>query len=186
MKRRDGKLKILFVTSGDPFFGRHFFAEFFRLFYKNKIDILGVIIQEPLGTSKIGAVKKTYGLYGFFGTIKLSILAFYLSIRGLIPKFVYKGRGGNYTLKQILSSEKIRIIGMGNINDDVSIRILKSLAPDIIISLSASQKFGAEVLSVPRVACLNGHSGELPRYRGMSTVFWMLYEGKGYTSPTIH
>ncbi|MCP4228647.1 MAG: hypothetical protein GY771_00675, partial [bacterium] len=36
-----------------------------------------------------------------------------------------------------------------------------------------------------RVACLNEHTGELAPYRGMAAVFRMLYEGKGYTAPTI-
>jgi methionyl-tRNA formyltransferase len=60
------------------------------------------------------------------------------------------------------------------------------LGADLIISMSASQKFGPAVLELPRIACLNVHSGELPRYRGMLTVFWQLYEGRDYTVPTVH
>jgi methionyl-tRNA formyltransferase len=179
-------LKILFVTQEDPFYGRHFFAEFARCYDPLKIEVLGVAVQKPLGRSRLGAFKRVYSFYGFWNSIKLALISVLLAAAGFLSLLFRRGYGGDYTLRQVLKRENVSIIELGDINSEKSKRELRALAPDLIISMSASQKFGPAVLELPRIACLNVHSGELPRYRGMLTVFWQLYEGRDYTVPTVH
>jgi len=183
---REKPLRLLFVTQEDPFYGRFFFAEFLRRYDPAKADVLGVAIQEPLGRSRWGAFGKAYSFYGFWNTVKLACISVLLGIAGFFSATFRDGKGGDYTLRQVLRREKVTLIELGDINSEESIAKLKALEPDLIVSMSASQKFGPEVLELPRLACLNVHSGELPRYRGMLTVFWQLYEGRGYTVPTVH
>lgn len=182
----DLPLKILFVTQEDPFYGRHFFAEFIRRYDPLKVDVIGVAVQKPLGRSRWGAFKKVYSFYGFWNSIKLAFFSMFLGSAGFMSVLFRGGGGGDYTLRQVLKREKVSVIELGDINSEESKSELRALAPDLIISMSASQKFGAAVLELPRIACLNVHSGELPRYRGMLTVFWQLYEERDYTVPTVH
>ena len=179
-------LDILFVTQNDPFYSRHFFAEFFRAYRPEIARDLGVIIQKPLGRSKLGAFRYVLNIFGFLGTLKLSALFVYLNIMGWAPESLFKDKPGNYTLRRILTRAGTPVIQLGDINTKNSVELLNQLKPDFIISMNASQKFSKEVLDIAGVACLNVHSGELPRYRGMLTVFWMLYEGRDYTAPTVH
>lgn len=184
--KEDRRLKVLFVTQEDPFYGRHFFAEFFRSYDPAKFNILGVVVQKPLGRSRRAAFKKVRSFYGFRDTVKLAVISVLLRFGGFFVGFLSGGEGADYTLRQVLKREKICTLRLGNINSEESVAELKKLRPDIIVSISASQRFGAAVLKLPPLGCLNVHSGELPRYRGMLTVFWQLYEGRDYTVPTVH
>jgi methionyl-tRNA formyltransferase len=179
-------LKILFVTQEDPFYGRHFFAEFLRCYDRKKACVLGVAIQKPLGRSRWGAFKKVCFFYGFWYSIKLVFISILLGVSGFLSVVFFGGKGGDYSLRQVLKREKVSVIELGDINSGESKNRLSGLMADLIISMSASQKFSSAVLELPRIACLNVHSGELPRYRGMLTVFWQLYEGRDYTVPTVH
>jgi methionyl-tRNA formyltransferase len=177
---------VLFVTQNEPFYSRHFFAEFFKVCKTEIAQVLGVVIQRPLGRSRLNAFRYVFNIFGFFGTLKLIALFLYLNVMGWASKLFFGSRPGNYTLDQILSRTSTLVIKLNDINVKESVNLLNGFNPDFIISMNASQKFGNEVLTIPSVACLNVHSGELPRYRGMLTVFWMLYEGCDYTSPTVH
>lgn len=57
--------------------------------------------------------------------------------------------------------------------------------PDFIIS-SNSQIFKSELLSIPRVACLNRHSSLLPSNKGILPVFRSIEFGQQFTGVTIH
>lgn len=180
------RLRLLFITSEDPFYGRHFFAEFLRRYDPDKVCLLGVAIQEPLGLSRRGAFKRVLPFYGLWNMVKLMWLTTYLTLAGFLSKAFRAGRSGDYTLRQVLTGKNVPVIKLGDINSEESLVRLEELQPDLIISMNASQKFDDAVLTLPRLACLNVHSGELPRYRGLFTVFWQLYEGRDYTVPTVH
>lgn len=179
-------LRLLFVTQEDPFYGRFFFAEFLRRYDPVKVNVLGIAIQEPLGRSRRGAFERAYSFYGFWNTVKLTYISVLLGTAGFFSATFRDSKGGDFTLRQVLKRENVTVTELGDINLEESITKLKALEPDLVVSMSASQKFGPAVLELPRLACLNVHSGELPRYRGMLTVFWQLYEGRDYTVPTIH
>lgn len=63
---------------------------------------------------------------------------------------------------------------------------LRDHGPDVLVSLSAPQVFGDELLSVSRLASLNLHSSLLPDYRGLLPSFWVLYHGESKTGATVH
>ncbi len=63
---------------------------------------------------------------------------------------------------------------------------LRKLQIDLLISAACPQIFGAELLALPPLGCLNVHSGPLPRYRGMLPTFWALYRGEQATAVTVH
>ncbi|UCE26410.1 MAG: hypothetical protein JSW52_08640 [Candidatus Coatesbacteria bacterium] len=179
-------IEVLFVTQEDPFYGRHFFAEFLRRYDSVKVNISGVAIQEPLGRSRWGAFKRAYSFFGFWNTFKLVCISVLLGTAGFFSAAFRGGKGGDYTLRQVLKRENVTVVELGDINSEESISELRALGPDLIVSMSASQIFGRAVLELPRLACLNVHSGALPRYRGMLSVFWQLYEGCDCSVPTVH
>jgi len=62
---------------------------------------------------------------------------------------------------------------------------LKKKKPDIIIS-SCGQIFKKELLSLPKVACINRHSALLPKYGGVLPIFWAMYNNEKSFGVSIH
>ena len=56
----------------------------------------------------------------------------------------------------------------------------------MIASVAAPEIFRANILSVPRLGCINVHSGRLPVYRGMMPTFWQLLRGEKHVVITRH
>ena len=64
--------------------------------------------------------------------------------------------------------------------------MLKSLNADIILSIAASRIFDKDILSIPRLACVNVHAGKLPKYRGVNPSFWALLNREKESAVTVH
>lgn len=77
-----------------------------------------------------------------------------------------------------------------NINSDVNskevLQMIKEMDPDLIISISANQRLGKELISIPKTACINVHVAPLPHYRGVCPYFWVLYNEEKETGVTVH
>ncbi len=61
-------------------------------------------------------------------------------------------------------------------NGEDSIRILRELAPDLIV-LGGSRILRPPVINIPRIGVLNAHPGLLPAYRGVDVIHWALHNG---------
>ncbi|WP_319777813.1 formyltransferase family protein [Maridesulfovibrio sp.] len=72
-----------------------------------------------------------------------------------------------------------------SINRQSNIRWLKNLEPDVIMSINPLI-FGKEVLAIPKICCLNYHSGLLPSYKGMWAVFQAVRNGEKVTGGSVH
>jgi methionyl-tRNA formyltransferase len=64
-----------------------------------------------------------------------------------------------------------------DINGRQAIGRLRTFGPDFIVSLWTMHIYGAEVLSLPRLAVIGSHPG-LPKYRGLETFFWAMAAGE--------
>jgi methionyl-tRNA formyltransferase len=73
-----------------------------------------------------------------------------------------------------------------NVNDPNSIKFIKSLNLDVIVSMSFNQIFKAPFLDVPRLGTVNCHAGALPRYRGRNILNWALINGESEIGVTAH
>lgn len=62
---------------------------------------------------------------------------------------------------------------------------LRQLEPDLGV-IAGTYILGEEVFSVPRLGCINLHSGKAPEYRGSAPAFWELYNGEDHVGITIH
>ena len=67
-----------------------------------------------------------------------------------------------------------------SINDPDYVARVRELAPDVIVSVAAPEKFRREILCAHRVRCVKVHSGRLPKYRGI------LLEGEAHATVTVH
>lgn len=75
---------------------------------------------------------------------------------------------------------------VADVNAPEFLERLRALEVDLVISVACPQIFRRELLSLPRLGCINVHSGPLPRYRGMLPTFWVLYHHERETAVTVH
>ena len=64
------------------------------------------------------------------------------------------------------------------------VKILKDLAPDVIVVVAFGQILPKEILEIPKYGCINGHASILPMYRGAGPVQWVVINGEQETGIT--
>jgi len=65
-----------------------------------------------------------------------------------------------------------------------SMKLLRELAPDIIIVAAYGQILPKEVLELPKYGCVNIHASLLPKYRGAAPINWVILNGEKETGIT--
>lgn len=68
--------------------------------------------------------------------------------------------------------------------DPEFIKILKELAPDVIVVVAFGQILPKEILEIPTYGCINGHASLLPMYRGAGPIQWVVIDGEKETGIT--
>ncbi|MCU0344099.1 MAG: hypothetical protein MUF28_09795 [Ignavibacterium sp.] len=184
------KLKILLVTQDDPFYVSIFFKELFKRNFSDQFDLIGVVIQPPLGKkSKMKLFKQMLNFYGYKSFFLIGIKYVIYKVLNLISLKIFKGNfPGSFSVEHTLLKNNVRILELKNINSPESIENLKSLNLDIIFSIAASQIFKENILNLPKIGCFNIHTSKLPKNRGMMPNFWSLYdyENDPISAVTIH
>ncbi|MBI3541128.1 MAG: methionyl-tRNA formyltransferase, partial [Deltaproteobacteria bacterium] len=64
------------------------------------------------------------------------------------------------------------------------LKILKDLAPDVIVVVAYGKILPVEILTLPPMKCINLHFSLLPQYRGAAPVQWALINGEENTGVT--
>ncbi len=181
------KIKILIVTQADPFYLPLFFKRFFERMegYRERIEVDGLIIQQSLGSKTLwGLAKRVIALYGLWGTgVKISELML-LKLRDL--GFMAGISLEPNAIGLLAKRYGCRLLDFVDVNDKRFVAYVKQQEIDLIISVSASQVFGLDILTAPRLGCINLHNGDLPRYKGMLPNFWQMYNGEANSVLTIH
>jgi methionyl-tRNA formyltransferase len=73
-----------------------------------------------------------------------------------------------------------------SVNQPEYVKQIRVIAPDVIVSVAAPEIFKPELLGIPRLGCINLHSGRLPAYRGMMPTFWQMLRGEPAITITVH
>ncbi|MCL5027590.1 MAG: hypothetical protein M1480_01075 [Bacteroidetes bacterium] len=183
-------LKVLLVTQDDPFYIPIFFKELFKEDISRKFELLGIIIQPPLGKKSIKKlIIQMLNFYGLFIFFVLGTKYVVYKLLNFIAVKVFNGKfPGIFSVEHILRKKDLRIIKIKNINAKESLVFLSSFEVDIIFSIAASQVFKKGILELPKLGCFNIHTSKLPKNRGMMPNFWSLYnyDKEPYSAITIH
>ncbi|WP_028519592.1 methionyl-tRNA formyltransferase [Ruminococcus flavefaciens] len=65
-----------------------------------------------------------------------------------------------------------------------SMRVLREIAPDLIVVTAYGQILPKEILELPEYGCINIHASLLPKYRGAAPINWVLLNGEKETGVT--
>jgi len=167
------KLKVLFVSEDDPIYVIKFFDVFLSEFPRDELEICGITIDRPFHESMWKTLGRVHGLYDLSGLIRQSL------------RFI-NARLRHRSIESLAVSMGITIIRPRSINRPEYIARVRAIAPDVIVSVAAPEIFKTELLGVPRLGCINIHSGRLPSYRGMMPTFWQMQRGERAVTITVH
>ena len=161
-------MKIIIITQDEPFYlGKYIGYLFANLPSWAKVSGVVILDPSPFGkpNSFLDRILKTYTVFG--GMFFLRYTLKYIYAKLINPK---------YQMTNVLSEYKISQIELPrpNVNAKKSLEFLKSLKPDIIISISANQIFKQNILALPSLGCLNLHTALLPNYKGLMPTFWAM------------
>lgn len=65
-----------------------------------------------------------------------------------------------------------------------AMKILRELAPDVIVVTAYGQILPREILELPKYGCINIHASLLPKYRGAAPINWVILNGERETGVT--
>ena len=81
---------------------------------------------------------------------------------------------------------KLHEIKAKSVNSPEFINAVKELKADIIITGSWSEKFSAQTINSPKLACINLHPSLLPKYRGPNPYLQTILHNEKKTGITFH
>ncbi len=87
-------------------------------------------------------------------------------------------------IKQIALKNKLKVIQPEKIRDDIFIKTISMLRPDLIIVVAYGQILPKSVLDAPSIGCINVHASLLPKYRGAAPIQWAIVMGEKVTGVT--
>ncbi|MDE6594009.1 MAG: methionyl-tRNA formyltransferase [Oscillospiraceae bacterium] len=65
-----------------------------------------------------------------------------------------------------------------------AVRVLRDIAPDLIVVVAYGKLLPREVLDIPKHFCINIHASLLPKYRGAGPIQWSILKGEKETGVT--
>lgn len=90
-----------------------------------------------------------------------------------------------FTIHQVANKHNIQIYDYKNVNNDDFVKFLKKKKVDVVIS-SCSVIFKHKLLSTPKIACINRHSGLLPSYGGLFPIFYGMIKKEKNVGVSVH
>jgi hypothetical protein len=162
-------LKSVLVTSEVTFVGENYHQLTVSLAKNPHIVALIIIQNRSSKLSLMGLAAAASGAAPGFGI--------QLFKNSLFPRTNEK--------KKAYEKEGKKVLLCPDINTPSAIAFLRSLNPDLIINARSRSFFREDVLSLPRLGCINIHHGLLPFQRGVMCDFWAHLEGRPFGF-TIH
>lgn len=176
-------MKIFLITQEDAFYLPTFLHTILEARSK---DVAGITIL-PETTRKKGwsdLVKEHYQLFGLRTFFYQGVRFVWYRGMDLVTRVV--PLPGFYSMQAVARHYRIPCYPTVSINSPVYLDTLGHLAPDVIVSINASQVFKPQLLALPRLGGINVHGALLPQYRGRLPSFWVLFNGEQETGVTVH
>ena len=167
------KLRVFIITEDDPLYVVGFFDVFFSEYPRDEIEICGITIDRPFHEPMWDAIRRVRALYNVWELFRQGLRLLGARIRGR-------------SIRSLATSLQIRIVTTPSVNKPEYVELIRTIAPDVIMSVAAPEIFKPALLGIPRLGCFNIHSGRLPTYRGMMPTFWQMLRGESDVTITVH
>ena len=133
----------------------------------------GITIDRAFHEPMWKTMQRMRNFYGHWGFFRLGLRFMRARLRGR-------------SIELLAVSAGVPVVPTNSLNSPEYVERVRVIAPDVIVSVAAPRFLDAELLSVPRLGCVNVHSGRLPTYRGMMPTFWQMQRGEPAATITVH
>ena len=168
-----GRLRVLCITEDDPLYVIRLFEVFFREYPRDVIEVCGITIDRPFHEPPWKTLRRMNGLYGPLGVARIAARFLGAKLR-------------RRSIARLAAEYGIAMYPAQSVNAPEYLQQVRELAPDVILSVAAPEIFRKGILAIPRLGCINIHSGRLPVYRGMMPTFWQMMRGETAVTVTVH
>jgi len=174
-------MKVIIITQDEPFYIPVLMGKVLAE-YKG---IIGVITLPtiPKGFTMLSSVKRLYDVFGLRDFLAYGALFAYHKVADLLSHWKRPSRP--YSVRSACRTNSIPVYRLRKVNEPESIKLIKTLAPEVVVSVASPQIFEKEMLNLPKYA-LNIHAALLPHYKGIMPSFWVLAKGEEKTGITVH
>jgi len=98
-----------------------------------------------------------------------------------------KGRGKKLAappVKEYALEKGIRVLQPEKVRTPEFVDELRSINPDLLVTVAYGKILPADVLDIPMFGCINVHGSLLPKYRGAAPINWAIINGDRVTGIT--
>jgi methionyl-tRNA formyltransferase len=166
-------LRVFVITEDDPLYVIRFFDVFLAELPRDRIELAGITVSrafhEPIWKTAL-RIRRFYGTWDFLR---------------LLVKWM-RAKVSGRSIGSLARAAGVRVVDAESVNSPEFRDMLSGLGIDVLVSVAAPEVFKAPLLSIPRLGCINIHSGRLPQYRGMMPTFWQMRAGESVATVTIH
>ena len=99
-----------------------------------------------------------------------------------------KGRGkalSQSPVKELAAAWNVPVFQPEKVRLPEAVQVIREAKPDMIVVAAFGQILSKELLSLPRLGCVNVHASLLPKYRGAAPIQWALLDGEKETGVSI-
>lgn len=177
-------MRIEFLTQTDPIYILPLFEEFFRN-YSQECKVTQISCCKTMGNrSRMQMFRELTRLYGALGFTRLLCRVGLSRVMSALP--LGKGASRYFSLPQLCRAYQVECRSIENPNAPDFLAAAAQRKSDLIVSIACPYILKNDLLSIPRLGCINIHHAPLPRYKGMMPTFWQLYQGERTVGLTIH
>lgn len=172
-------MRVFLVVDETVFFHPDFVHSFLE---RTKDEVVGVCLVT--GIKKKNNIER-YIITHFYNLKLIEIIKLgYRQIKYLILDKIDSEK--DYTVRSVLERAHVLYKEVKyNINTEENLEYIRNCEPDVIIS-SQSLYFGKNLLRIPKLCCINRHSGLLPRNGGLWPGFQAVRKGERETGVSVH
>jgi methionyl-tRNA formyltransferase len=165
-------VRIVFLAADDPLYLPAFFE---RVLAERGADVARVYVVPPLykGQTSRAAAWRYFRTFGVRDTVRLA-------------RRVAAARLHRRSIASVCARWGVSTAVARDVNADRFLDELRSLEPDVVVSVSCPQIFRRPLIEAGAMGCLNIHGANLPEYRGVMPSFWMLANGEREAGISIY
>lgn len=177
-------MKVLLLTDDDPIYLPRYLEPIVK---EHGSKFAEIIIAPNPDEDFLTTIRKRYAMLGFVPLIRFGIRYVIGTFLSLLPTaIIYDVFGQYYSVRDLGKAHDISVHKEEDINDPEFVARVRQMDPDLILSISCSQKLGTDLLEVTERNPINVHGSLLPKYRGRATAFWVLYHDEEESGVTAH
>lgn len=177
--------RIIIVTQNAYLYIPIFMDRFCARLSKTEHKIIGIVTFPPYHRSNFwGEILFRYQLYGTIDFFRMSCMIFWNQLLALL--YPLNPKASCRSVDNVIQKYNLRKIKIKEINLPNFIRFIKGQETDLLVSIACPKIFKKELITAPKLGCINYHSALLPRYRGLMPLFWALLNGEKEIGVTAH